>query len=88
MKQLVWMMGLALLANSAQAVELPRVFADGMVFEGEAKRQVYQKLIASEELNNIWMKAIRTPLLQTDDTDYAFYADNPHGEDLLQTLYL
>lgn len=33
MKQLVWTMGLALLASSAQAVELPRVFADGMVLQ-------------------------------------------------------
>ncbi len=62
-------------------------FADGSVFEGDDKRQIYQKLIASEELNNIWMKAILRPLLQADDTDYAFYANNPHGEDLLQTLY-
>lgn len=62
-------------------------FADGSVFEGEAKRQIYQKLIATEELNNIWFKAIRTELLQADDTDYTLYADNPHGEDLLQSLY-
>jgi glycosyltransferase involved in cell wall biosynthesis len=62
-------------------------FADGSVFEGTAKRLIYEKLIASEELNNIWFKAIRTELLQADDTDYPFYADNPHGEDLLQSLY-
>lgn len=62
-------------------------FADGSVFEGTSKRLIYEKLIAGEELNNIWFKAIRTELLQSDDTDYPFYADNPHGEDLLQSLY-
>ncbi len=33
MKQRVWMMALALAAGTAQAVELPRVFADGMVLQ-------------------------------------------------------
>ena len=62
-------------------------FADGSVFEDRSKQLIYQKLIATEELNNIWFKAIRTELLQADDTDYALYADNPFGEDLLQSLY-
>jgi hypothetical protein len=44
-------------------------------------------LLTTWKLNNIWMKAIRTPLLKADDTPYEIYADNPHGEDLLQTLY-
>ncbi len=62
-------------------------FPDQTAFAGEQKRLIYQELIASERLNNIWMKAIQTPLLQNDDTDYQLYADNPHGEDLLQSLY-
>ncbi|MEZ4508374.1 MAG: glycosyltransferase [Eubacteriales bacterium] len=63
------------------------VFADYMEFTGEKKREIYEVLISSWRLNNIWMKAIRTPLLQADDTPYEEYADNPHAEDLLQTLY-
>ncbi|MDD4312690.1 MAG: glycosyltransferase, partial [Eubacteriales bacterium] len=63
------------------------VFADQSEFVGEQKRLIYQELFSSERLNNIWLKAIRTPLLQDDDTDYILYADNPHGEDLLQSLY-
>lgn len=62
-------------------------FEDGSVFSGDSKRLIYQKLISTEELNNIWFKAIRTNLLQADDTDYLLFADNPHGEDLLQSLY-
>lgn len=63
------------------------VFADNTEFIGEGKRAIYEVLLTTNRLNNIWMKAIRTPLLQADDTPYDFYADNPHGEDLLQTLY-
>ena len=63
------------------------VFADETVFCGEEKKRIYRELIASWRLNNIWTKAIRTELLQADDTPYADYAANPHTEDLLQTLY-
>ena len=63
------------------------VFADGSVFRDEEKKRIYRELIASWRLNNIWTKAIRTELLQADDTPYARFAANPHTEDLLQTLY-
>ena len=63
------------------------VFADYSVFRGAEKKRVYRELIASWRLNNIWTKAIRTDLLQADDTPFSLYAANPHMEDLLQTLY-
>ena len=63
------------------------VYEDGSVFEGESKNQIFHELIASERLNNLCMKVIKTSLLTSDDTDYTLYADNPHGEDLLQSLY-
>lgn len=62
-------------------------FEDNTVFTGESKRIIYETLFTSWRLNNIWMKAIRTPLLKADDTPYEKFADDPHGEDLLQTLY-
>ncbi len=62
-------------------------FADQSEFYGKRKRLIYQELISSERLNNICMKAIKTPLLTADDTQFALFADNPHGEDLLQSLY-
>lgn len=63
------------------------VFPDNTLFCGADKRRIYEELIVSWRLNNIWAKAIRTPLLQADDTPYERYAANPHTEDLLQTLY-
>lgn len=63
------------------------VFPDNTEFVGDQKKSVYEVLITSEQLNNFVTKAIRTTLLHADDTDYAAFADNPQGEDLLQTLY-
>jgi len=64
------------------------VFADNAVFRGEAeKRPIYAEMIASWRLNNLCTKAIRTPLVQQDDTPYEAFLSNPHTEDLLQSLY-
>jgi glycosyltransferase involved in cell wall biosynthesis len=63
------------------------VFADQTVFFGDGKEAVYREMIASWRLNNLCTKAIRTTLVRNDDTPYEDYADNPHTEDLLQSLY-
>ncbi len=63
------------------------VFEDQTVFRGEGKRKLYDKIISSWRLNNIWSKAIRMPLVKGDDTPFEEYAFNPHMEDLLQSLY-
>lgn len=63
------------------------VFADGSVFCGEQKEQIYRELIAFWRLNNLVTKAIKTELVQADDTPFDSFAENPHTEDLLQSLY-
>ena len=68
-------------------VQTPAVFADGSVFSGADKARVYAVLIESWKLNNLWIKAIKTPLLQADDTDYERFYENPNADDLLMTLY-
>jgi hypothetical protein len=50
-------------------------------------RRPYEQIISSWRLNNIWSKAIRTPLVKQDDTPFEEFAFNPHMEDLLQSLY-
>lgn len=62
------------------------LYADGRVFEGEGKTSLYERMIAGWSLNNLWNKAIRAALLQEDPTDFAYYADNPMGDDLLLSL--
>ena len=56
------------------------------MFEGEGKRPLYERLLGGWSLNNLWNKAIRASLMQSDPTDFAFYADNPMGDDLLLSL--
>lgn len=64
------------------------VFPEDRVFTGEEeKRPLYEKLLKGFQLNNLVLKAIRTPLVQEDDTDYEAIGDNSMGEDLLQSLY-
>jgi glycosyltransferase involved in cell wall biosynthesis len=63
------------------------VFEDGTVFCGKEKRTLYEKIISSWRLNNLATKAIRTTLLVEDDTPFDEYADNPHMDDMLQSLY-
>lgn len=68
-------------------VKTPAVFPHGSVFSGVGKEQVYAVLISGWQLNNLWIKATKTEILQSDDTPYASYFDNPHADDLLMSLY-
>ncbi len=63
------------------------IFPDGSVFEGAGKQAVYEELIRTWRLNNLCMKAVKTPLVREDDTSYDDYAHLQIGEDLLQSLY-
>ena len=65
----------------------PPVFEDGRIFEGEEKRVIYREIAAGWRLNSLCEKAVRTRLLQEDDTDFTAYADMTLGEDLLASLY-
>ena len=51
------------------------------------KKEIYKKIISSDELNAIWTKCIKTNLLKSDPTDYSLYYKNSYGEDKLQFLY-
>ena len=68
-------------------VPTPPVFPADSVFAGGDKAQIYGVLIESWKLNNLWIKAFKTPLLQEDDTDYERFYANPNADDLLMSLY-
>lgn len=59
----------------------------GTVWNKENKKDLYSRLISSAELTSIWTKAIKTSILQSDETDYTQYYGKNMGEDLLQSLY-
>lgn len=64
------------------------LFSEGRSFTGDEKRELYDQLISTYNLNNIWIKAVDMDLLKRDDTDYEPFYSNSFGEDLLQSLYL
>lgn len=69
-------------------IERKPVFTSDKLFVGEdMKKELYDKLLYGGMLNNLVLKAIRTELVQSDDTDYLPLRHNSMGEDLLQSLY-
>ena len=63
------------------------VAEDGYIWEGEEKKQIYEKISTTFEITSIWTKAIRTSILKQDDTDYRQYYGKNMAEDLLHSLY-
>ena len=63
------------------------LFPDGTVFEGESKKELYERFIVSNDVTAIWLKAIRTSVIKSDPTDYEQYYRFNMSEDILQSLY-
>lgn len=63
------------------------VWDDGSKWEGESKKEVYEKLACTSNIASIWTKAIRTSILKEDDTDYKKYYGKDMSEDILQSIY-
>lgn len=61
---------------------------NGYIFEGETKKELYNKLLLGKDLNPIWIKAVSRSVLDLD-TDYSPWKEElvgSQGEDLFQTL--
>ena len=61
---------------------------DGYVFEGECKKELYEKLLIGRALNAIWCKVPARHIVDVD-TDYSQWKEslvNSQGEDLFQSL--
>ena len=58
---------------------------DGYIFEGEAKKELYQKILIGRDLNAIWIKAASRKIVDVD-VDYSpWKPDICRGEDMFQT---
>ena len=64
-----------------------RVAEDAFIWYGEAKNELFNKLIVSDAIDAIFIKAIRTDLLRNDPIDYADYYGKNMSEDVLQSIY-
>lgn len=56
-------------------------------WEGNDKKELYEKLLYTADITSMCTKAIRTSILKGEETDYAQYYGKDMAEDLLQSLY-
>lgn len=57
-------------------------FKNGELFEGVGKQRLYELLVQTKELNNLWLKAVKREAIDFS-VDYMRLAHVKHGEDLL-----
>lgn len=62
------------------------IFPDESIFTNDNKNLIWETVIASNKLNNIWAKVVKRDLIDFE-TDYSPFKDKK-GEDLLQSLPL
>lgn len=62
------------------------VFENGSLFDSDNKKQIFEEVIKGSRLNNIWIKAVNSNII--DNIDYTKYKRIKYAEDLLQSLLL
>ena len=75
-------------SNGVPYKSFRKIADDGKVWCGENKSELYEKLIFSNDVTPMWIKAVRTSLAKSDPTDYTHYFGKNMAEDKLQSLYL
>ncbi|HAT4221785.1 glycosyltransferase family 2 protein [Clostridium perfringens] len=70
--------------KSLVLLENEAVFKHNTIFTNREKGELFKKIIASSELNNLVCKAFSREII--DFTDYSKYKEIKNGEDLLQSL--
>lgn len=65
-----------------------RIEQDGTVWDDSNKKEVIEKLLYSNDVTPIWIKAVKTSLLKSDTTDYKQFYKKNMAEDYLQSLFL
>lgn len=74
--------------NGKSAERFHPIAENGRVWIGNEKRELYEKLLFTNDVSPIWVKAIKTSLLKSDPTDYSVYHGKNMAEDVLQSLYI
>lgn len=73
-------------SNGVTIKKAESLFTDRSVFVQENKIELYKEVVKAK-LNSLWVKAIKTELMQKDPTNYSDFANVFFGEDLLLSLY-
>lgn len=74
--------------NGKYAERFHPIASDGEIWKGLKKKELYEKIVFSSDINSLWTKAVRTDVLKSDPTDYTKFFGKNMGEDLLQSLYI
>ena len=74
--------------NGKPAERFHPIAEDGKIWREEEKRELYEKLLFTNDVSQLWTKAVKTSLLQSDPTDYSPYYGKNMAEDVLQSLYI
>lgn len=62
------------------------IYANETVFDSNNKKQIFEVVLNSSQLNNLWTKAVKKDIV--DRVDYSKYKKVKYAEDLLQSLPL
>ena len=74
--------------NDKIVKQFHRIEQDGTVWDDSNKKEVIEKLLYSNDVTPIWIKAVKTSLLKSDTTDYKQFYKKNMAEDYLQSLFL
>jgi glycosyltransferase involved in cell wall biosynthesis len=73
--------------NGNEYTPNPTILQDGQIFEGKTKSILYEILISDSRLNALWIKAVRSDIID-QSFNYTSYFGLKAGEDILQSLPL
>lgn len=76
------------ITNGLPEKSFHQIAKDNMIWNEVNKQDLYGKLLYSNDVTPLWIKAVRTVLLQSDPTDYSVYYNRNMAEDMLQSLYI
>ena len=65
-----------------------RIAQNGTVWGDRNRKDIIEKLLLTNDVTPIWIKAVKTTLLKSDPTDYSQFYKKNMAEDYLQTLFL
>lgn len=65
-----------------------RIEQDGAVWNDSNRKEIIEKLLYSNDVTPIWIKAVKTTFLKSDSTNYSQFYKKNMAEDYLQSLFL
>ena len=74
--------------NDRKAEKYRQYENNGKIWSSKEKNELYNKLLFSNDVTPVWIKAVRTDILKNDPTDYTQYYGKNMAEDLLQSLHI